>query len=314
MTATTRRTPRGLWASLRDFSARGGLAVANSAGVIGRTWYVDTINGSNAHTGLAPDQAFATVAKAFANIASYDVVVIAGVVKEQVVAPLGVFDVTLVGAGNRPRQATSGGVPTGGGACWLAPTSPTAATALLELIEQGWTVANMLFSPVAASPCIKLTRAEDAVHPDPSHASILGCRFVGGGAGGIGVEDSGGVHNVAIEDCTFQSISGTAILGVAGAGIATPLMNRYARNYFNQCANNIDIGASHSEFLENHMIHTTTTKLKIAAGGYNTVLKNSFEDTAANIVHAHGYFGIATDAWRNYTSDTAADAVAVPTA
>ena len=314
MTTTQRRSRRNLWGSLRDFADQGGFDVPNPLAIVGRTWYVDTINGSNSHSGLAPDEAFATVAKALLNVDSYDIISVAGVVKEQVVAPLGVFDVTIVGAGNRPRQATNNGVATGGGSCWISPDAPTAATPLLELIEQGWVVANILFAPVAAAPCIQLTRAEDAVHPDPSHASILGCRFAGGGAAGIGIEDSGGCHNVTIEDCIFQSISGTAILGVAGAGIATPLMNRYRRNYFNQCANNIDIGASHSEFLENRMIHTTTNKLKISAGDHNLVIKNVLEDTAANINHAHGYFGIASDTWRNYTTDTAADAVAIPTA
>jgi hypothetical protein len=311
---TTRRRSASFMGTARDFYERGGFDVPNPLAIVGRTWYVDTINGSNSNTGLAPTEAFLTVAKALANVDSYDIIAISGVVKEQVVAPLGVFDVTIVGAANRPRQATNNGVATGGGACWISPAVPTATTALLELIEQGWTVANILMAPVAASPCIKLTRAETATHPDPSHASILGCRFAGGGATGIGIEDSGGCHNVAIEDCVFQSLAGTAILGVAGAGIATPLMNRYARNFFNQCANNIDIGASHSLFLQNRMIHTTTNKLKISAGGNNMVLENTFEDTAANITHAHGYFGIASDVWRNYSTDTAATSVAVPTA
>jgi len=307
------RNSGNIWASLRSYHQAGGLNVANPAGAIGRTWYVNTISGSNTNNGKAPDEAFATVAKALTMVDSFDIINIAGVVKEQVVAPLGVFDVTIVGAANRPRQATSGGVPTGGGSCWISPDSPTAATALLELIEQGWTVQNLLFAPVASSPCIKLTRAEDAVHPDPSHASILGCRFAGGGASGIGIEDSGGCHNVAIEDCIFQSLGGTAILGIAGAGIATPLMNRYARNFFNQCTNAINIGASHSLFLQNRFIHNTTLKLKIAAGGYNMVLENSFEDAEADIDNGHGYYGIATDVWRNFSSNTPAMSVGYAT-
>lgn len=308
--------PASFIAQAKQFSQRGGFQFPNPLAQVGRTFYVDGQLGSNSNTGRKPGAggAFATMAKALASVDSYDIISLAGVIKEQCVAPLGVFDVSIIGAANRPRQATSDGVPTGGGSCWLSPAVPTAATALLELIQQGWLVANILMAPVASSPCIKLTRAEDAVHPDPSHASIIGVRFAGGGANGIGIEDSGGCHNVSIEDCIFQSLGGTAILGVAGAGIATPLMNRYLRNFFNQCANNIDIGASHSLFLQNRMIHTTTTKLKIAAGGYNMVLENTFEDAEADIDNGHGYYGISTDVWRNYSSNTAAMTVGYATA
>lgn len=300
--------PNNTAAAVRD--------LRNAATLVGSIWYVDTINGRDSNSGRSPGSAGAlkTVAKAFTKISSYDVISVAGVVKEQLVAPLGVFDVSLIGAGTRPRQATASGVPTGGGACWLSPASPTAATALLELVEQGWWLENILFSPVAASPCIQLTRAETVSHPDPSHATIRGCRFAGGGAGGIGIQDSGGCHNVEIAECVFQSLSGTAVKGIAGAGIATPLMNRYRDNYFNQCANNIDIGASHSEFLRNRMIHTTTLKLKISAGGFNMVIDNVFEDVLADIDIAHGYTGISTDVWRNFSKDTADELVGFATA
>ncbi len=304
------RFPVSTQAAVKEFAERGGFLVPNPAALVGRIWYVDTINGRDNSSGRGPGTgAYKTMAKALTMVDSYDIISVAGVVKEQVVAPLGVFDVTIIGAANRPRQATNNGVPTGGGACWLSPDAPTATTALLELIEQAWRVENVLFSPVAASPCIQLTRAENATHPDPSHATIVGCRFVGGGAGGIGVQDSGGCHNVAIEDCIFQSLTGHGIKGIAGAGIATPLMNRYARNFFNQCENNIEIGASHSLFERNRMIHSTTVKLKIAAGGYNMVLENFFEDAEADIDNGHGYYGQATDVWRNYSVNTAAASV-----
>lgn len=304
------------WGNIRNFAARGGFVNANQLPFAGRIWFVDTINGSNSASGRGPGvSAFKTMAHAFTQIDSFDIISVAGVVKEQVVAPLGVFDVTIVGAANRPRQATSGGVPTGGGSTWVAPSSPAATTALLELIEQGWTIQNMFFAPVASSPCIKLTRAEDAVHPDPSHASILGCKFgCTGISGAIGIEDSGGCYHVLVAGNEFESVGGTAILGVAGAGIADCLEWMILDNKFDTCANVIDLSASRHLIARNKFIHTTTIRIKEeGSAAYNIVVDNQFDCAAAGVAHAGGFYGVSTDTWRNYVTDQAAFAVTSPT-
>jgi hypothetical protein len=313
------------WAGVKQFAQRGGFANGLNPNIVGRIWYVNTNTnadaankkgsvGSDSNSGLSPLAPFATVARALTFIDCYDIIVIDGVVKEQVVAPLGVFDVTLIGAANTPRQATSGGVATGGGAYWTSPTSPTAATPLLELIEQGWSINNICFNPVASSPAIQATRAETAAHPDPSHLSIDGCLFIGAVgtvAGQIGYQDSGGCYNVRITNSRFQALA-NAIKGIAGAGIADPLANYYAYNYFLQNTNDIVIGCSYGRIEYNDFKATTTKKISLTAGGHEIVRLNQLDDNAADIDPAHGYDGSATGTWLNYVLNQAALQVGQP--
>lgn len=313
------QVPQGnFWAQVKAFSGRGGFVNGLNPTVTGKVWYVNAntdttkgVVGYDGNNGLSPLTPLSTMARAFALIGSYDTIVLAGVIREQVVAPLGVFDVTIIGAGNLPRQATSSGTPTGGGACWLAPTSPTATTALLELVEQGWTIKNVFFNPVNSSAAIQGTRAEDAVHPDPSHLLIEGCVFTGDGTGEIGFQDSGGLFDVVIKDCIFQSLT-TAIKGIAGAGIATPLRHGYFNNYFNQNTNDIVIGCSYGRIEGNDHKNTTTQKVDLTAGGHEIVFFNRFDDNVADIDPAHGYTGSGTGSWGNYTLNQAALQVGQP--
>jgi hypothetical protein len=311
-------SPSNFWASVKAFDQRGGFVNGLNPAIVGRVWYVNANTtasrgpiGYDGNNGLSPLTPFATVARAFTFLKSYDVIVIDGVIAEQVVAPLGVFDVTLLGAANIPRQATSGGLPTGGGAYWKAPASPTALTALLELVEQGWSLRNICFNPTTSAPAVQGTRAEDAVHPDPSHLMIDGCYFVGGGTGQIGFQDSGGLFNVQITNSYFQSLT-TAIKGIAGAGIATPLRHLYAGNYFNQNTNDIVIGCSYGRIQGNSFKNTTTQKVDLTAGGHEIVTLNIFDDNAADIDPAHGYTGSATGTWLNYVLNQAALQVGQP--
>lgn len=318
MQSFNQQNPSNLWAGINQFQQRGGFVNGLNPTIQGKIWYVNAntvvshgVRGSDGNSGLSPLTPFRTVARAFEFINSYDIVVIAGVIAEQVVAPLGVFDVTLIGAGNLPRQATASGTPTGGGAYWKPPASPTAATALLELIEQGWSIQNICFNPHTSSPAIQATRAETASHPDPSHLVIDGCFFIGGGVGQIGYQDSGGCYDVVIQNCVFQALT-SAIKGIAGAGIANPLRNCYRNNYFLQNTNDIVIGCSYGRIEYNDFKDTTTQKIQLTAGGHEIVRLNSFDDNAADIDPAHGYTGSATGTWGNYTLNQAALQVGQP--
>lgn len=310
-------------ASLKDFVGRGGSINGLNPTVTGRIWYVNANTeanqderkgapGSNSNNGSSPFTPFLTMARAFEFIDCYDIISVSGVIKEQVTAPLGVLDVSIIGAGNLPRQATNSGVPTGGGAYWTAPTSPAATTALLELIEQGWSVSNICFNPTTASAGIQGTRAEDAVHPDPSHLLIDGCFFIGGGTTQIGFQDSGGLFDVVIKNSIFQSLGGVAIKGIAGAGIAIPLRHQYLNNYFNQNTNDIVIGCSYGVISANKFKTTTTQKVDLTAGAHEIVNLNWFDDLAADIDPAHGYTGSSTGTWGNYTTNQAALQVGQP--
>lgn len=261
--------------------------------------------------GGGPRGSYTTFAALKNQLRSRDLILLSGVLREQALAPLGVFDVTIAGAANTPRQATNSGVPTGGGAYWTYPTSGAqAATALLTLREQGWKIQNICFSPYTSSPCIEAIRAESATYPDPSHLSIDNCLFVNGTTG-IGYQDSGGCYNVRITNSRFQALA-TAIKGVAGAGIADPLMNYYAYNYFCQNTNDIVIGCSYGRIEYNDFKLTTTQKIQLTAGGHEIVRLNQFDDNAADIDPAHGYTGSATGTWLNYVLNQAALQVGQP--
>lgn len=153
----------------------------------GRAWFVDPSAGTSGN-GKSPTQAFSTMQKAFDVLKSGDIIYFVGKVTEQLVTPVQVFDVTVVGCGNRPRHADS--TPTGGGyaAAQWAPTASgaVAAQATVRVLQQGWRFVNILFTAADANAaCIELVRnaAAGDAERDASHASIIGCRFAGAGVG-----------------------------------------------------------------------------------------------------------------------------------
>src|SRR3990172_4435974 len=123
----------------------GGMPVGNdfmvskvfSTPIKGRAWFVDTSYGGNG-TGKSPKTAFSTMQRAFDNVQSGDVIYFVGKVTEQLTTPVQVFDVTVIGAGNRPRHADDAPANLGGKAAntWTTPASPTAATPLVKVMQQ----------------------------------------------------------------------------------------------------------------------------------------------------------------------------------
>lgn len=317
--------PENIWGKLKNFEQMGGLNFPH-INPRGRIWHVDTADGSDSNPGLyggsgselANGNAFLTMSKALSMLDHYDNIVFDGVVKEQLVSPQDVFDITIIGGANRPRQATDGGVHTGGGSSWLAPDSPAATTPLLKIVEQGWKLVNIMFSPVASSACVRLSRAEIATDMDGSHAIFIGCYFVGGGASGIGIEDVGGCSRALIDSCRFEGLGGHAIKGIS-TGIAVPTHWRITRNIFNGNTNAIGISVNES-LVDGNFIRQTANdannKVNLVAvaaqGSLNQVIDNIFPDAAANVTIAKGYKPGTTDVWRNFVTDTAAYIVTVP--
>jgi len=299
---------QGYWRENRQENRR---VILSDFGVINNVWYLFPQGGG-------PRGSFLTFADLAQNLKSRDLFYLSGVLKEQAVTPQDVFDVTIMGAANRPRQATDGGVPTGGGASWLAPASPVALTPLLKIREQGWTIANIQFAPVASSACVRLSRAEIASDMDGSHATFLECYFLGGGSSGIGIEDVGGCGQVLIDNCRFQLLTGHAIKGIS-TGIDVPTGWRITRNRFYDNTNAIGMSLKEGLVDHNYIRQTANTAddkvnlVKVAAqGSLNQVIRNTFPDVAANVTIAKGYKPGTTDAWRNWVTDTAADIVTVP--
>lgn len=326
----SRIPPNNYWKAVKDYFNRGGFVNGLNPTIVGRIWYVNgeesanlTLNphqGSDSNSGRSPNSPLATITRALALVDSYDVIVISGVFREQCVAPQDVFDVTIVGAANRPRQATDGGVATGGGSSWLAPAVPTATTPLLKLREQGWTLSNFMMAPVASSACVRVSRAEPLVTDyDASHATFQNMYFVGGGALGIGIEDVGGCGFVLIENCRFQALLDTAIKGIS-TGVAVPQGWIIQNNTFRGNLNDIKMSSNFGLIKENSFFtpgsgatnKVISTTFIGAQGGNNNLLWNQFPNTEAEIAPGSGYTGAATDNWMNYVNNQAALAFGQP--
>lgn len=317
--------PGSIWGGMREFAARGGFVNGLIPNLVGRVWYVhgegpDGENyGGDSNTGLAPTSAFATIARALEMCDSYDTIVLSGVFREQCVAPDGVFDVKIIGAGNRPRQATSGGVPTGGGASWLSPTTPVATTPLLELVRSGWVISNIQMAPVAASACIRLTRSATDDLIDASHCILDNLYLVGGGLTGIGIEDNGGCSRVLVQNSRFEAIADSAIKSISTAN-SVPLAWLIQDNRFQQNLNDIKMSLSYAVVQRNRFMTAgsgATNKIIsdtfiAVQGGNNQILLNQFSNTEAEIAPGNGYTGAASDTWMNYVNNQAALAFGLP--
>lgn len=288
-------------------------------GQLGRIWYLAPQGGYSLPR-VPSRNLFTTFAALKPNLKSRDTIFLIGVLREQAVAPLNVYDVSLIGIANQPRQATSGGVPTGGGACWLAPASgAVASTPLLELVAQGWVIQNIEFTPHTSSAAIRLTRSASVDTTDASHFQIADCFFgANGGSGQIGIEDNGGCGFGLIAGNRFQGLTGTAIKGLNTAA-AVPQMWDIRGNRFNGNTNAIAMSLTEGLVRDNYIRQTandTNQKVNLIAvsaqGSLNQVINNIFPDAAANVTIAKGYKPGTTDVWRNYVTDTAAYIVTVP--
>ena len=258
--------------------------------------------------GLSWAHPLATMGEAFSRVADNDRVFFIGNIREQLLAPLGVQGVKLIGAaGGRTRHDD--------GARWYEPASATADTPLLTLREQGWEVHNVLMVPSAdAVTCIRVRRAEDAVYPDGSHAIIRGVKFMGNDETpvGAGVEDHGGAHHVLVEGCEFHGLT-DAIKHTSGAGIAAPLRWLIRGNFFESNTNHLTLPGNACRVVGN-IFDEATVNVDTSAGtaGGNFVLDNWFSNAEADISNSDGYTAHASDFWRNWSMNTAAQTVGVP--
>jgi hypothetical protein len=247
--------------------------------VYGRHWFVDAKTGSDNNSGRKPSRPFLTMDKAFDMIDSGDVIFVRGKIKEQLTTPAGVFDVTIVGAANRPRHADDHSEASSPGrgsssATWVSPDSATASTPLLKVQQQGWRVVNMLFGAGPASTASILLFRDGGSgdsERDASHFHLLGCRF---SAPVIGVQDSGGCAFVRIEDCMIHGATTAAINNVTGAGIGTLLHWQLFGNQVLDCAIGIDLSSDQAVIRGNTIGKHTTYGIDLNGGSYNMVNGN----------------------------------------
>ena len=277
----------------------------------GRAWFVDASSGSNGD-GTSPQRAFSTMQKAFNAIASGDIIYFVGKVTEQLVTPVQVFDVTVVGCGNRPRHADA--VPAGGNwaaSQWGPPASgAVSGQATVRVLQQGWRFVNILFTmqgtTAAGVEVVRNAGADDAER-DASHCEILGCKFAGAGIGirsGVAGSFTENTTNVLVEGNTFLS-STTAILQTAGFG---GLNWQIKNNDFITCTNDITGPFTGTKIFGNRMSLAPTACIVLTGGGTNMVNGNYLAGTyAAGTLYAAG----TSDNWNgNFTGSDAQTASA----
>lgn len=273
--------------------------------VMGNTHYwVNGNFGSDGNDGLSPQTPMLTMTAVFAKLNSGDIIHMTGNITEQLSTPVGIFDVTIIGEGNLPRNADAFDTNNGyTAATWKFPTSPTAATPLLTIRQQGWRLYNILFSGSLASTAhVLLFRdggAGDAER-DASHAHIIGCRFDGGV---VGVQDSGGCAFVQIQGNLFRGFTTAAINAVTGAGIGTLLCWNIEHNRFNGNTNSVILPLNQGTVWYNMFGNFTTLSLSLTGGsGNNKVTQNYLTGTYSV---AGGYVrAAAADEWAgNMTAD-----------
>lgn len=284
--------------------------------VFGPAYFVDGLDGAGASGGDGSrDHPWHTMDAAFDKILARNhsgaVIYFRGNIREQLTTPAGIFDVTIVGCGNRPRHADSHTSNNGyAAATWKQPASATASTPLLTIQQQGWRIYNVLFAAApAATPTILLYRdgGSGDDERDASHAHIVGCRF---SAPVIGIQDSGGCAFVRIQDCMFHGATTAAINNVTGAGIGTLLLWQILDNQFHDNAIGIDLSSSQATILRNVIGKTTTYGIDLDGGSYNGVHSNWLHGSYTTDKAGQKYRSGTNDNWSgNFSSDEDEDTV-----
>jgi len=268
----------------------------------GRAWFVDTAVGTSG-TGKSPKSAFSTMAQAFSNLQSGDIIYFVGKVTEQLVTPVQVFDVTIIGGGNRPRHADV--TPAGGNSAasqWGPPASGAiSGQATVRVLQQGWRFFNILFTMESATAAgIELVRnaASGNSERDASHAHIVGCKFAGAGIGirsGVAGSFTELVNHAVIENNHFIDNT-TAISDTIGTS-RWYILN----NMFNVNTNHITAKLGSSIVKGNVFSNHTTNSIVLTSGGGKNIITGNY--LSGTYTTGGGYVtSNANDEWAGNTN------------
>lgn len=283
---------------------------ANFAALSQPDLWVRPQNGNNDNPGTY-DKPLATMAGTVKYLKPGMVIGLLGVLFEEVVFP-NVNDVTIRGMANTPRQATTSGVPNGGGATWLSPASGAVVGAYLASVGgQGWSFENIYFnaSGETSGGCVVLNRDGDPpLGKDASHASFLNCRFTGAN---FGIGDNGGCGFVTVDGCDFFNFTGSGDTGIKGVSVAqaVPLNWKIRNSNFWNNVNHVVIALSSGRIDNNNFTVigsslTTTIALSLTGGKNNSVFNNMFNRPLNTSPNATLFVGGTADVWsENYGSD-----------
>ena len=243
----------------------------------GKVWFVNG-DALAAGDGSNPASPLTTMGALFNSgaLGSGDTIYFQGNIREQLLTPAGIFNVTIIGNSPTPVYAdahTVSGINQGGysGATWRAPASPVALTPLLTIRQQGWRLINFTYAAAPAStPQVRVFRDAGVgdAERDGSRATFYGMLFAGGP---IGIQMSGGPANVWIKGCHFQDASDTAIAYTVGAGVGVNLDHVIENCVFDGCVNNIILPATNASIRGNVLGIPTTKNISLTNGSGNMV-------------------------------------------
>lgn len=271
--------------------------------VFGKYWYVNAGAGGLSPSGAGTRESpFTTMDQAFDQVSSGDVIIFKGKVREQLTTPVGIFNVTVYGAGTRPRHADAHtGTNGASAATWMAPASGgTAAQATVRVLQQGWVFQNILFAAIDSDAAmVELVRnagADDAER-DASHAMMLGCRFSGAGKGiRFGATSfTENVFNALVDGCKFNACT----YGIYNTTGSQPNSITVQNSIFQGCTNAITAQFQAST-IKGNVIQGFTAASSSGGidvrngGGNNQITLNTLGGTYSN---AGGYNGESGDNW-----------------
>jgi hypothetical protein len=269
--------------------------LSGGSSAFSKYYFVNTFSGLDGNSGRSSTSAFQTMGRAFdvilANNDSGAVIFVVGNVVENLTAPAGIFDVTIIGAGNSPRNADA---HTGNNGYFAASWKPSSQSSpLLTLQQQGWRLQNILFDCPTSAAGIAFPRNASSgnAERDSSHAQIFGCRF-GTGQNAIQVVGTENVFNVQLIGNIFNDQTGYAITSAAGYAYRWVIQN----NVFISNAGHIDVGFNQATITGNTFGKTTASNayIDLTGGADNSVWGNQLAGTYSN---AGGYIAGTSDFW-----------------
>lgn len=273
----------------------------------GKYLFVDGNQGSDGNRGTDSKRPLRTMDAAFDKLNSGDVILFRGNIREQLVSPVGVFDVTIIGCGNRPRHADAhtgnGGYS---GATWRAPSTGETSAALLRIQQQGWKVHNVCFQIGATSSyAIEIYKTDDSGDDerDGAHLIVSDCKIQGQSAGGVGIRASGGMGFIGVYNNLFLGC--TTGIGSGAGGGGTQGWWEVVGNRFSDNTNGMVVPLVKSLVKGNYFLATQTIDLSLSGGSNNVVTENVFmNDYDLSVAGTN-------DLWfNNYALDAASDEVA----
>lgn len=257
--------------------------------------------GLDTNDGLSPEAPLLTMGAAFNLLGSGDVIHLNGNIAEDLTTPAGVFDVTVIGEGNRPRHPDAH--TTNNGYSGAKITSATSTVAAVIVQQQGWRFVNILFDAPASAAAVELLRntASGDSERDASHAEFINCRFAGGETG---LEITGGqnLFNLYVYGCTFQDLT----VGITGTAL---YRGQIENNRFIDNGTHIDTNATESCIIRNIFGLATTLGVDLT-GGTNNVVSGNYFHGDFNVLNVAG----TTDMWAgNFAEETGGVTDADPT-